>query len=244
MATIRNAYLALLVAWLPVSATADGEFSVALAAPLQFHSEIVRGPLTKADIDRLLDLKVDEFQFTEGGRRFSVENCRQFLRVDRGMFSTSYRLMMASRFNKICGTLSAVNRARQHKKTFLQAPRVKVSDLHLLPVDLLPVMTNEEQDKLIKLSAAGKSFRDFVASETTVVKKQTPISLEVDYEGMTLSLEEIARADFDHDGLEDILVYVLESAQPGQGDHVRGGTYLFTRNNFSERFTIKTYAFR
>lgn len=76
------------------------------------------------------------------------------------------------------------------------------------------------------------------------MKKQTPISLEVDYEGMTISLEEIARADFDHDGLEDILVYVLESAQSGLGDHVRGGTYLFTRDNPLATFKFKLYEFR
>jgi len=105
-------------------------------------------------------------------------------------------------------------------------------------------MTNEKQEQLEKLASAGNSLRDFVASGKASVKKQTPISLEVDYEGMTLSLEEIARADFDHDGLEDILVYVLTSAQPGQGDHVSGSTYLFTRGKPSVNFKIKLYEFR
>ena len=94
-----------------------------------------------------------------------------------------------------------------------------------------------------KSASDGKTFADFVASKKATVREQTTISVEVAYDSMTVSLYEIARADFDGDGLQDILGVgaLWLAAEPGLGDMMVGSLYLFTRDKPRGPFKFKHF---
>ena len=230
------------MAVLSFPALAQEDFTVNIVTPLEFYGdEVIHQPVRRSEIERLLDKKIDDFTFTEGDRRISVQTCRQFVGVDKGMFRTSWRLQMASHFDMICGTLSAIKKAQAPQTSFIKNPKAAISDLTLLPANLLPAVTEDAGEELDKSASDGKTFADFVASKKATVREQTTISVEVAYDSMTVSLYEIARADFDGDGLEDILVGAWLAAEPGLGDMMVGSLYLFTRDKPRGPFKFKHF---
>ncbi len=209
----------------PPVVTADEGFAVALLKPLPFADGAVTGPVSAADIPGLMRRQVaggsnpdhEGFQLSsrDGGTRI-VSTCEDYLELVRsGWFAdTRFDMTLESSFNFTCVTLAFLAEAAAPQQSFIDAPMVGVGDIELLPATVLPVISDAERLRLKELAAKGKSVADLInpGAPSTIVD---PHEASYEYQGMEQILSELARADFDGDGIADILVFVSETSLYG-----------------------------
>lgn len=193
-----------------------------IAEPLAFKGRVVSGSLRQSDIPRLLDLPVRNGN-TGPAERYGVEmtrpnhttftayTCREWKKARAaGAYSaTTYDMAMESSFIDTCGLLFELQKAKLPIKSFIANPRVTLADVNLLPAEILASLPEGgEPDRL-----RGKTVADAVPPQD--IKEAEAERLTVSYGGLRQSFWEGARADFNGDGIEDILVFTGGRAEGG-----------------------------
>jgi hypothetical protein len=227
-------------------ATASDGFAVHLLQPLPFADGVERGSVSKGDIPDLMrrpvskgsDPGIDGVQLTskEGDTR-TARTCEDYLELVRsGWFAdTGFDAAKESSFNFTCVTLAFLAEATAPDHSFVAAPEVGVGDIALLPTTVLPAATDADRRHLEELAADGGTVGDQIdpgAPPTTIARHETRYT----YRGVEQILTELARADFNDDGLEDILVFVDEST-PG-GPYRAAYHIVLTRKSATGPFTL------
>jgi hypothetical protein len=88
-----------------------------------------------------------------------------------------------------------------------------------------------------QIKDADDSYQDKVDDGALLVRKVTNNSLQIEEkEGMGQQLIEVARADFDGDGIEDMLVF--EYSYATHGTFGSGAVILLTRSSDNTRFKV------
>jgi len=170
----------------------------------------------------------------EDGRTMSVHTCEEYDQArSQGFFPlTTYAMKMATYFEQHCGLLAVFENAQRPIRSYIETPKVGIIDLNLIPLSLFPNMgespwTDEE--------LRGLTYQDKVNSnELAVQRVRQNELLIVQPDGLGHHLIEAARADFDGDGIEDILVFSYEFSV--QGTFGYGGITLLTRKEPGVRF--------
>jgi len=205
----------------PPAAAGDG-FAVSLLKPLPFADGVVAGSVATADIPDLMrrpvsagpnsDLEGVQLTSRDGGTR-TVRTCEDYLELVRsGWFAdTSLDMTIESPFNFTCVTLAFLAEATAPRISFIDNPEVGVGDIELLPATVLPLVADAERLHLKELAAKGTTVADLIDSgaPSTMV---APHEARYRYQDMEQILSELARADFDGDGVADILVFVSDSS--------------------------------
>ena len=192
-----------------------------LATPIKFADGSEKTSFTKAEIEALRDMpiymggsKFDATLANNGDRRI-VHTCREY----DDALSTGYRpgttadIMLAAWFKYPCGTLQLLERATRHKRSFLPAGDQGLFDLKLLPLTLFPVITDYEQ--VYGRDIKGETFYDQVEKGELEVIENAAHRFVCKSKGSKYSLTEVARADFNGDGTEDILFREADAAIGG-----------------------------
>jgi hypothetical protein len=189
------------------SAKPEGVFELLRA--VDFGDSEYVDKIAKADIDSLRDRPVLEAgealeltHFSMGKR--SVHTSREYdLAISEGYYASStYDIKTATRFAQKAELLTALERAATPTQSFIDSPRVSVADLHRLPFRLFPDLSSERpEDEMVK------TYQDKVDEGALVVKTVRQNLLVVEDEGMGQQLMEVARADFNGDGIEDVLIF-------------------------------------
>ena len=200
------------------------EVTFELATPIKFADGSEKTSFTKAEIEALRDLPIDmggnTFDATlrnKQDKRLVVRTCREY---DDALLA-GYRpasnadIMLAAWFKYPCGTLQLLQRATRHKRSFLPAGDQVLFDLKLLPLTLFPVMTDYEQ--VYGRDIEGETFYDQAQKGELEVIENAAHRFVCKSKGSKYSLTEVARADFNGDGTEDILFK--------ESDASIGGTY-------------------
>ncbi len=182
-----------------------------LATPIKFADGSEKTSFTQAEIEALRDVPIymgrSRFDATlaNNGDRRIVRTCREY----DAALSAGYRpgttadIMLAAWFKYPCGTLQLLKRATRPKRSFLPTDDPELFDLKLLPLTLFPVMTDYEQT--YGRDIEGETFYDQVEKGELEVIENTAHRFECKSLGSEYSLTEVARADFNGDGTEDIL---------------------------------------
>lgn len=110
-----------------------------------------------------------------------------------------------------------------------------VSDLNLLPVSILLAYSPDTREYLAGL--AGPSVQDLLNRDELKVVSASSEKLEVEFGGVGLVLREIARADFDADGIEDVLCESYSWAT--RGTMGGGFNFVLSRTAADVLFAIK-----
>jgi hypothetical protein len=111
-----------------------------------------------------------------------------------------------------------------------------LTNLNLLPASLLPAVADADADRLNKLAARGETYQSMATHKRASVRVLNPTSIQSTYNGMDQYLDEVARADFDGDGNEEILI--VETAHAESGTLGVTGAYLLKKTSSTSTFTV------
>lgn len=165
-----------------------------------------------------------------------VKTCKEYdAAIEAGYFPlTNFDIKMSVFFEHQCGLLRALEAATTPEASFIADPRAGITDLHLLPFSLFP----QVEDKAASVRADA-TYQSKIDDGTLVVRrlKQNTLVIE-EHNGMGQQLVEVARADFNGDGVEDILLF--EYCYATHGTLGYGGVRILTRKGPNNRFEIVT----
>ncbi|MBM3211061.1 hypothetical protein FJZ33_02510 [Candidatus Poribacteria bacterium] len=208
---------------------------------LEFTDGLVTDSLKKSDIDLLLDRPIslggpDIKNLTlvnDQGEKISVFTCQQWYRaISKGYYTdTDSDIALESDFVKTYGILKALSQAEMPKKRFISKPKVGINHPELLPVSLLPVgIPSEETEKeLNEIAETGVTIQQWVDERKVRILSKSEYSLELEYKDRMAKLSEQMRADFNADGIEDMLVFYYDFPGPLGGTFKYGTVLALTR---------------
>lgn len=192
--------------------------------------------IAKADIDALRDrpVRMGENDHSDGvelrndaGSRVYVHTCREYnAAINDGFYAyTTFDMKMATFFEHQCGLLSALQAARPPHVSFIADPKVGIIDLDLMPFSLFPHIGEGEPDV-----DPMATYQSKVSDGSIVIQRLRQNLLQVvEPKGMGHQLMEVARADFNGDGNEDILLF--EYCWATHGTLGFGGVSILTRKS-------------
>ena len=204
--------------------------------------------VAKADIENLRDMPIrfgenkhiDGVTLTNGeGEQTYVRTCREYESALEQGYSphTNFDFKMSTCFRHQCGLLNALQTATTPQQSFISDPKVGVVDLKLLPVSFFPIIGDESAN----MEFLDGTYQSKVDDGVLVVKSAHKNLLRIqEPNGMGQSLVEVVRADFNGDGIEDILLF--ESCYATHGTFGYGGIRILTRKSIDGKFeTVRTH---
>lgn len=151
----------------------------------------------------------------KGEEKIHVRTCKEYDNALLAGYAPdgTYGIGVASYFKYSCGTLNLLQKATRHKRSFLPTRNQELFDLKLLPLTLFPVITDYEQ--VYGRDIEGETFYDQAQKGELGVIENAAHRFVCKSKGSKYSLTEVARADFNGDGTEDILFRESEAAIGG-----------------------------
>jgi hypothetical protein len=201
----------------------EKEITFKISVRLEFKGRDVSGELRKAEVEELLDLPVRNGN-TDPNEGYGVEmtmpnrekvmvyTCREWrqARAKDAYSATTYDMTMEGYLIHACGLLIELQRAKLPLKSFVANPRVSLANLNLLPATILSGIPDDAKER--------ERLRSMTVSEAVSprdIEKTDDEMLTLSYGGIEQSFWEGARADFNGDGIEDILVFTGGQAEGG-----------------------------
>ena len=230
----------------PESGTAEApeELSFELVESIKFADGAEAKSIAKADIDALRDRRIhmggndtDGVTLTnEKNEKVHVRTCREYdAAIERGYYPyTTYDISMASWFEYPCETLNLLETAAIPQQSFISKPKEGVIDLALLPLSLFPVLSDIEQTYGHNID--NVTYQDQVDKGLLKVTGMGENWLSCEDDGLKQHLTEVARADFNSDGIEDILL--SESVSATQGSYRSYKITILTRKSVDGKFEM------
>ncbi len=211
-----------------------------LVERLQFADGTAVKSIAKDDIDALRDRPIrlgpndhlDGVTLTnEKDEDIQVRTCREYdAALKRGYYAnTNFDAQMSMWFKHQCGLLNALERAAAPRQSYISNPKVGITNLELMPFSVFPYASDEE----IK---SGATFQTKIKNgELRVVEKnQNTLTTEEIDTGQFL--QEVVRADFNDDGIEDIFLFEYHYAI--RGTFGSGGVIVLTRKSADGKFEV------
>lgn len=163
-----------------------------------------------------------------------VRTCREYEEaVADGFYAlTSLAMKVSSWIEHHCGLLNWLQHASAPSASFISDPRRSILDLNLIPYSFFPQIGG--LDTVEELSV---SYQDKVDEGSLVIRRVSNNLVKVvQPRGMGQQLVEVARADFNGDGLEDILVFEYCFATEGTLGY--GSVRIITRSSPTSMFEM------
>jgi len=213
---------------------------------MKFIDEAEIAAISKSNIEKLRDRPIrlgrndhiDGLRFQNDlGEEILVRTCTEYERaISNGFYpDCNVTLKLSVYFEHQCGLLRALESAIMPVKSFIAEPRVGVTDLHLLPYSLFPHNIGDSDPKIS--ASTGISYQDKINDGDLIVSRVKNNALIVEEsEGMGQQLIEVVRADFNGDGLEDILLF--EYCYATHGTLGYGGIVMITRRAADAPFEV------
>lgn len=231
------------VAAIADQSTGDPEETFHLIHKLKFFDDTEIEAIMKSDIESLRDrpVRMGENTFIDGLTLTHNELPDRHVRTTReyddavavGYYGyTTYAMKMEAFFIQQSGLLHALEKASIPKSSFIASPRVGLTDLHLLPLDLFPRFGESGFDE-----TTGLTYQDKLNEGAIRVLASRHNYLKVDGP-MGQQLIEVVRADFTGDGLEDILLFTYRWAIGGTFGH--GGVAILSRKTSDGPFELSS----
>lgn len=224
----------------------DSEVIFHLIEPIRFANGTEVKSIAKSELDRLRDLPVS-FGENKGiesvklkkkkGDEIEVRTCREY---DTGLNSgyspaNNMERKLASFFKYPCALLNALEIASVAEESFITDPEVGIANLELLPFSVFPYI-GEYKSRQEFAKDLQTTYQQKLETGELVVREKSEHVLEIEYNGMVQSLQEIVRADFNNDGLEDVLVD--EGHWVTQGTYSAYGIIVLTRKSMTGKFEV------
>jgi len=222
-------------------------FEVLISLP--FVNSELKGFLSSTDVDLLyerpilprlhgLDRLTMVSESLSNEAKIEVHTCHEWVEAVRDGYHalTTYDIKEETFFKRIYALVVALAQAKIPKHRFISDLNVSIENFDLLPVTLLPALSSDSLDELLRFKSAGVGIKDLVAQGRVKIISSSLLSLTLHYDSMGLSLNEILRADLNDDGVEDLLVGSYEWAI--EGTFGAGCTIALTRVGVDQPFTV------
>lgn len=197
----------------------------------------------KSDIEQLMDLPV---KFGRNDHitsvpminsldvKIEVSTCNEYIKAIRAGYYVSggFFIKIASWLEHYAGLLLSLKAATLPSISFISSPKVGVADLHLIPAQIFPFMESPDID------LTNKSYQDLVNDGVLVVKRVGSNLIQVQSDNMGQTLIEAVRADFNKDGIEDMLLFEYCFATKGTLGY--GNVLILTRQSSDSLFEVAT----
>ena len=139
---------------------------------------------------------------------------------------------MASWFKYPCGTLNLLEIATIPQQSFIPTSKEGVFDLKLIPLSLFPVVTDFEQTYGYNIE--NVTYQDYVEKGLIKVIDRDQNGFSCENDGLRQHLTEVARADFNGDDIEDILL--SEAVYATQGSLRVCNLIILTRKSIDGKY--------
>jgi hypothetical protein len=186
-----------------------------LNATIEFESGIWEVKADPDKINKLYDEPVvldgkgrqEGIRFTNGkGSELSIRTCREYKSaITAGYYpSDNMELKFSFTLETASAMLEAASRARLAPISYIRSPRLGVTNLDLLPGLLAPTR-RQDRSEIVSVSEAD-SIQTLIekGSISVQILSNSRVTIECEEQGVTMT--ELMRADFDYDGVEEILV--------------------------------------
>ena len=231
----------------PASVDKSGEtpeVTFHLRVPLRFADGREVKSIAKSEIDGLRELRVsfganvdiESVRLTnETDDEMKVRTCREYdAGLKRGYSpANNMERKLASFFKYPCAVLKALEIASVAEESFITD--VGVANVELLPFTVFPVI-GEYKSRQAFAKDLQTTYQQKIEIGELVIRESTEHVLKIEYEGVVQSLREIVRADFNNDGLEDVLV--SEGNWVTQGSFSDYGIIVLTRKSLTGKFEV------
>ena len=205
-----------------------------LVEPIKFANDTVVTSISKTGIDTLWDLPVrlGENEHIDGitiknekGEKIHVRTCREYDAALKHGYQpdSTFEIKMSVWFEHQCGLLKALEMATAPHRSYISNPNVGIANLDLLPFAIFPA--GRELDA---------TYQEKIENEVIVVRAKNRNHLVTEGKGIRQSLKEVVRADFNNDGIEDILLF--EYHHYIKGTLGNGGIIILTRKSMDGKF--------
>lgn len=212
-----------------------------LITGLRFADETEILTISKSDIDQLRDrpIKLGRNTHLQGlnfensnGDKMLIKTCRDFDRANKlGYYPCcNVDIKLSAFFEHQCGLLSALEVATLASESHIAEPRVGVTDINLLPFSLF-----DTGDQIIEASPTT-SYQELVDKGIMFVRRIKSNLLVIETDWMGQQLVEVARADFNLDGIEDMLLF--EYCYATHGTLGYGSIRVLTRKSKDSLFEL------
>ena len=215
--------------------------------------------IAKSDIESLRDR--DEYLgpmtlWNDEDEQTEVTTCREYdAALQRGYYARSnLDRVGALQFHHRCGLLNSLHWATPPQQSFISNPRVGVADLELLPLSLYPSFGSGngfslKAEDFPGFNAEDLTYQTAVDTGNLIVQNVSQDSLSIDdtilanldrdSTGTRQSLEEVVRADFNGDGIEDVLLFEDCLRVRGWAASIPfGSIIILTRKSRDEKFEV------
>ena len=222
--------------------TKQKELIFELVRSIKFADGTEVKSIAKADIEALRDRpiymgknKTDGVTLTKRrAGKVHVRTCREYDSALEDGYSPSstYDISMGSWFKYPCGTLNLLETATVPQRSFIPTSEEGVFNLKLLPLSLFPVVTDFEQTYGYNIE--NVTYQDQVDKGLLKVTEMSQSKLVCEDDGLRQHLTEVARADFNGDDVEDILL--SEAVHATQGTYRTYDMIILTRKSMDGKY--------
>ena len=166
--------------------------------------------IAKSDIEALRDLPIRIWEedhidgvtlINDKDEKIHVRTCREYESArEQGYFGGpgTPSITKSILFGRQCDLLKALQTATTPQKSFISSPRVGAANLELLPYSLFPLGFESRE--------SNATYQSKVKDGVLIVKNVSQNLLRIEApKDMGQELAEMVRADFNGDGIEDIL---------------------------------------
>jgi hypothetical protein len=171
----------------------------------------------------------------KAGQRASVSNCSEYLKLSALGFAPAAdrdaRLLRS--WGADCQALQALRGALPARVSWLKDFHLDAQAVGYLPPNLAASVSPDDEQNARAAAARGLSWRQYQSGLRATTADG---SLSVMEDGTSTRLEIYARGDFDHDGLEDILLRADVAFSGGSYTDTR--LFLLTRNSRRARLRL------
>lgn len=211
-------------------ATAQEPPSVVVATPIQFADGAVSGPLTPRDITQLLTRRVSVegivLKHHTGPHVDGVQvfPCLEYLFLTRHGWEVQYSMAELNNMRQyewVCRALELMSMAQPFRRSRVEGVRIGTNGLDLFPASLLPAWSptdiDDESQMSPQLEKSGQTFATLKNQGKITITVSNPDQISIRYVGSQREISEIARADFDGDGENEILALLTETSMVARG---------------------------
>jgi 5-methylcytosine-specific restriction endonuclease McrA len=168
-------------------------------------------------INRLFDEPVDlhvegkerGVRFTDGkGSDISISTCREYkAAIAAGYYpSDNSSLKVSFALATTSAILEAASHARLAPISYIRSPRHGMTDFSLLPATLAPTKCLDGSD--IVSQSGSTTIQELVEAGSISATILSDTKVEIECQDQGVALTELMRADFDDDGVDEVLIEV------------------------------------